>query len=168
MATNEGPLKSLKEVECKVNQYGEVVGALHAYRIELVDYIPDDEYLIGQVHPEPRDLPRRSLSQEDEVLQSPSPMPSDTTAALLLQRLSDPGHPGSHPGSHGRNLGEGPNAEDEEMRRNGWVKYDHSNPLHHEVQYADPMADDTYHTCQWFRLDISQDQTWIKGADGPR
>jgi len=53
------------------------------------------------------------------------------------------------------------------MKRNGWVEYDHSNPLHHKVQYADPMADDTYHTCQWFRLDVSQDQTWIEGADGP-
>jgi len=41
------------------------------------------------------------------------------------------------------------------MRRNGWVEYDHSNPLHYEVQYADPVVDDTYHTCQWFWLDIS-------------
>src|SRR6267142_3955395 len=47
MATNDGPLKSLKEAECKVDSYGAVVGALRAYRIELVDYIPDDKYLIG-------------------------------------------------------------------------------------------------------------------------
>jgi len=167
MATNEGPLKSLDEAECEVDSYGAVVGALHAYRVELVNYVPDDKYLIGQAHPEPRNLPRRSPSQEDKVLQQSSPMPSDTTTAILLQRLSNPGHSESHPGSHGRNLGEGPDDKDEEMRRNGWVEYDHSNPLHHEVQYADPMVDDTYHTCQWFRLDVSQDQTWLKGADGP-
>jgi len=64
-------------------------------------------------------------------------------------------------------LEEGPNAKNEKMRRNGWVEYDHSNPLHYKVQYADPMADDTYHTCWWFQLDISQDQTWIDEADGP-
>jgi len=105
MATNEGPLKSLEEAECKVDSYGAVIGALHAYRVELVDYVPDDEYLIGQAHPEPRNLPRRSPSQEDEVLQRSSPTPSDTTATILLQRLSDPGYSGSHPGSHGWNLG---------------------------------------------------------------
>src|SRR6267142_5253951 len=92
MATNDGPLKSLKEAECEVDSYGAVVGALHAYRVELVNYVPDDKYLIGQAHPEPRNLPRRSPSQEDKVLQQSSPMPSDTTTAILLQRLSNPGH----------------------------------------------------------------------------
>jgi len=85
MATNDGPLKSLKEAECEVDSYGAVVRALHAYHIELVNYIPNNKYLIGQAHPEPRDLPRRSPLQEDEVLRQPSPMPSDTTAAILLQ-----------------------------------------------------------------------------------
>ena len=167
MATNEGPLGSLEAAEHKTDNYGSVVGALHAYCTELVNYVPNDEYLIGQAHPAPEDLPRRSLSQEDEVLQPSSPTPSDTATAILLQRISNPGHLGSHPGSHGQNLGEGLDAEDEKMRRNGWIEYDHSNPLHHEVQYTNQMADDTYHTCQWFRLDVSQDQTWIKGADGP-
>jgi len=85
MATNEGPLKSLEEAECKVDSYGAVIGALHTYRVELVDYVPDDEYLIGQAHPELRNLSRRSPLQEDEVLQQSSPTPSDTTAAILLQ-----------------------------------------------------------------------------------
>src|SRR6267142_1367114 len=115
-----------------------------------------------------RVLPRPSPSQEDTALQSRSPTPSNTAAAVLLQQLSHSGHFGGYPGGHGRDLGEGPNDQDAEMRRNGWVEYDHSNPLHHEIQYADPLADDTYHTCRWFRVDVTHEQTWLEGADGPR
>jgi len=168
MATNEGPLGSLEEAEREADDYGSVVGALRAYREELIDYIPADEYLIGQAHPAPEDLPRPSPSQEDTALQSRSPTPSNTAAAVLLQQLSHSGHFGGYPGGHGRDLGEGPNDQDAEMRRNGWVEYDHSNPLHHEIQYADPLADDTYHTCRWFRVDVTHEQTWLEGADGPR
>jgi len=100
MATNEGPLGSLEEAEREADQYGSVVGALHAYHAELVNYIPDDEYLIGQVHPAPGDLSRSLPLQEDKALHQPSPTPSDTATAILLQQLSHPGHPGHHPGSH--------------------------------------------------------------------
>src|SRR6267142_1243805 len=85
MATNNGPLRSLKEAERKTDNYGSVIGALRAYHTELVDYIPDDKYLIGQARPEPGDLPRRLPSQEDEALQRSSPTPSNTTATILLQ-----------------------------------------------------------------------------------
>jgi len=57
MATNEGPLRSLEAAERKTDNYGSVVGALRAYHAELVDYIPDDKYLIRQAHPAPEDLP---------------------------------------------------------------------------------------------------------------
>src|SRR6266850_2020988 len=122
MATNEGPLGSLEEAEREVDSYGAVVGALRAYRTELVDYVPADEYLIRQAPPAPGDLPRRSPSQEDEALHPTSPMPSDTTTAILLQQLSNPGHPGGHSGGHRRDLGERPNDENEEMKGNGWIE----------------------------------------------
>jgi len=85
MATNDRPLGSLEEAECEANHYGSVVGALCAYCAELVDYVPNDEYLIRAAHPEPGVLPRRLLMQEDEAICQPSPTPSNTTAAVLLQ-----------------------------------------------------------------------------------
>jgi len=61
MATNDRPLRSLKEAEHKADHYGLVIGALHTYCTELIDYVPDNEYLIGAAHPEPGVLLRRLL-----------------------------------------------------------------------------------------------------------
>jgi len=136
-----------------------VVGALRAYREERIDYIPatntsSDRHTHTRGPPEAVAVAETRHSNQ-EAQRPPTPprrSPPTTFPFWTFWGL---------PRRSRRDLGEGPNDQDAEMRRNGWVEYDTPTP-HHEIQYADPHRRRHFHTCRWFRVDVTHEQTWLE------